>query len=110
MGKALTIIMLATLIGCAATPSSIQPAAVSRVPYATMSCKGLELELTREISNLEGLSGEQQSSRNWDIALNVLLIPGFGALTEDQEDEIAQSKGKIIVMQDEYTMRCTADD
>ena len=109
MGKALTMIMLATLAGCAATPSSIQPAAVSRVSYTTMSCKVLEMELTREISNLEGLSGEQQSSRNWDFALNVLLIPGFGALTDDQEDEIAQSKGKIIVMQDEYTMRCIDD-
>ena len=29
---------------------------------------------------------------------------------EDQEDEIAQSKGKIIVMQDEYTIRCIDDD
>ncbi|MDG2107393.1 MAG: hypothetical protein P8J74_01910 [Woeseiaceae bacterium] len=109
MRNVLTISMLFILGGCAAAPSSIQPASVSRIPYTTMGCKNLEMSLTQEISNLEGLSGEQRSSRNWDIALNLLIIPGFGALTEDQEDEIAQSKGKIIAMQDEFTTRCVED-
>ena len=95
-----------SLASCAATPSSIQPAAVSRVPYATMTCSNLELQMNQEISKLENLTGEQLSARNWDIALNILLIPGFGALTGDQENEIAQSKGRMVVMQDEYSTRC----
>jgi hypothetical protein len=64
------------------------------------------MELDREISNLETLSGEQISSRNWDIALNLLIIPGVGALTGDQEEAIAQSKGRLVVMQDEFGTRC----
>ena len=99
-------ILASMRFSCAASPSSIQPAAVSRIPYTTMPCSNLRLELDREISNLDTLSGEQLSSRNWDIALNLIIIPGIGALTGDQEEEIAQSKGRIVVMQDEYGTRC----
>jgi len=98
--------VLISLIGCAASPSSIQPAAVSRVGYINMSCENLSLQMAQEISNLENLTGEQLSSRNWDIALNILLIPGIGALTGDQEEAIAQSKGRMVVMQDEYATKC----
>jgi len=106
MKTVILTILVVTLASCAATPSSIQPAAVSRIPYTTIPCSNLRLELDREISNLETLSGEQLSSRNWDIALNLLIIPGIGALTGDQEEAIAQSKGRIVVMQDEYGTRC----
>lgn len=98
------------LVGCAAAPSSIQPASVSRIPYTAMACRNVEMLLTQEISNLEGLSGEQRASRNWVLALSLLIIPRIGALTDNQEDEIAQSKGKIIAMQDEFTRRCLDDD
>lgn len=106
MKSAIFALLIITLASCAASPSSIQPAAVSRIPYTTMPCSNLRLELDREISNLETLSGEQLSSRNWDIALNILIIPGLGALTGDQEEAIAQSKGRLVVMQDEYGTRC----
>jgi hypothetical protein len=106
MKSAIFTILFVTLASCAASPSSIQPAAVSRIPDVTMPCSNLKLELDREISSLDTLSGEQLSSRNWDIALNLLIIPGIGALTGDQEDEIAQSKGRLVVMQDEYGTRC----
>ncbi len=72
-----------------------------------MPCENLRMQIDQEISNLETLSGEQIDSRNWDIALNLILIPGVGALTGDQEDAIAQSKGKMVVMQDEYANRCS---
>jgi hypothetical protein len=71
-----------------------------------MSCSNLEMQMNQELSNLETLTGEQLSARNWDIALNLLIIPGLGAVTGDKEDEIAQSKGRMIVMQDEYSTRC----
>lgn len=101
--------ILTFLFSCAASPSSIQPAAVSRAPYVEMSCGNLEMRMDQEVSNLENLTGEQIASRNWDIALNILIIPGLGALTGDQEEAIAQSKGRLVVMQDEYTMRCNED-
>ena len=70
----------------------------------------VEMLLTQEMSNLERLSGEQRASRNWVLALSLLIIPRIDALTDNQEDEIAQSKGKIIAMQDEFTRRCLDDD
>ena len=98
---------MVSLVSCAARPSSIQPAAVSKIPYVNMSCSNLEMQMTQELSKLESLTGEQLSARNWDIALNILILPGLGAATGDSEDEIAQSKGRMIVMQDEYSIRCS---
>ena len=96
---------MVSLVSCAARPSSIQPAAVSKIPYVNMSCSNLEMQMTQELSKLESLTGEQLSARNWDIALNILILPGLGAATGDSEDEIAQSKGRMIVMADEYSTR-----
>jgi len=101
---------LVSLVSCAARPSSIQPAAVSKIPYVNMSCSNLEMQMTQELSKLESLTGEQLSARNWDIALNILILPGLGAATGDSEDEIAQSKGRMIVMADEYSTRCSVQE
>ena len=101
---------MVSLVSCAARPSSIQPAAVSKIPYVNMSCTNLEMQMTQELSKLESLTGEQLSARNWDIALNILILPGLGAATGDSEDEIAQSKGRMIVMQDEYSTRCSVQE
>ena len=76
-------------------------------PYMDISCGALELQMDREADTLEALSGDQLSQRNWDIALNLLIIPGVGAATGDSEELIAQSKGRLVVMQDEYVLRCT---
>ena len=103
-------LVLVSLVSCAARPSSIQPAAVSKIPYVNMSCSNLEMQMTQELSKLESLTGEQLSARNWDIALNILILPGLGAATGDSEDEIAQSKGRMIVMQDEYSTRCSVQE
>ena len=103
-------LVLVSLVSCAARPSSIQPAAVSKIPYVNMTCSNLEMQMTQELSKLESLTGEQLSARNWDIALNILILPGLGAATGDSEDEIAQSKGRMIVMQDEYSTRCSVQE
>ena len=104
-------LVLVSLVSCAARPSSIQPAAVSKIPYVNMSCSNLEMQMTQELSKLESLTGEQLSARNWDIALTILLIaPGLGLATGDSEDELAQSKGRMIVMQDEYSTRCSVQE
>ena len=103
-------LVLVSLVSCATRPSSIQPAAVSKIPYVNMSCSNLEMQLTQELSKLESLTGEQLSARNWDIALNILILPGLGAATGDSEDEIAQSKGRMIVLQDAYSTRCSVQE
>ena len=103
-------LVLVSLVSCAARPSSIQPAAVSKIPYVNMSCSNLEMQMTQELSKLESLTGEQLSARNWDIALNILILPGLGAATGDSEDEIAQSKGRMIVLQDAYSTRCSVQE
>ena len=101
---------MVSLVSCAARPSSIQPAAVSKIPYVNMTCSNLEMQMTQELSKLESLTGEQLSARNWDIALNILILPGLGAATGDSEDEIAQSKGRMIVLQDAYSTRCSVQE
>jgi hypothetical protein len=98
-------IALTVLAGCAATPSSIQATAVSRQGYVNMPCSSLKLQMASEVETLKSLSSAQTSARNWDIALN----PGAGAVTGDSETEIGQSKGRMIVMQDEYASRCEQD-
>ena len=110
MKSIILALVLVSLVSCAARPSSIQPAAVSKIPYVNMSCSNLEMQMTQELSKLESLTGEQLSARNWDIALNILILPGLGAATGDSEDEIAQSKGRMIVMQDEYSTRCSVQE
>ena len=106
MKQIIICLLLVSIVSCATKPSSIQPAAVSKLPYINISCAALELQMNREADILEALSGDQISQRNWDIALNILILPGVGAATGDSEDGIAQSKGRLIVMQDEYVLRC----
>ena len=107
MKKILLPLIILGIVSCAAKPSSIQPAAVSKLPYVNISCKALEVQMNREADNLEALTGDQLSQRNWDIALNILILPGVGAATGDSEELIAQAKGRLIVMQDEYVERCS---
>ena len=110
MKSIILALVLVSLVSCAARPSSIQPAAVSKIPYVNMSCSNLVMQMTQEFSKLESLTGEQLSARAWDIALNILILPGLGAATGDSEDEIAQSKGRMIVLQDAYSTRCSVQE
>ena len=103
-------LVLVSLVSCAARPSSIQPDAVSKIPYVNMSCSNLEMQMTQELSKLESLTGEQLSARNWDISLYIMILPGLGAATGDTEDEIAKSKGRMIVLQDAYSTRCSVQE
>ena len=64
----------------------------------------------RENANLAIVSGEQQQARNMDMALSILIIPGIGALTPDKELEVAQAKGRVLAIQNEYAERCGRED
>ena len=85
---------LAVLSGCASSPTDIAPAMVDTTKYKQMTCEGLLLAAQNEGVNLEQASKDQRSARNWDIALNILIIPGLGAMTGDSEREVAEAKGR----------------
>lgn len=95
-----------SLAGCAAAPGDIAPAMVDTTPYREMTCEGLLLAAENEGVNLELVSRDQRIARNWDIALNWLLLPGIGAATGDSEREVAEAKGRVLAIQNEYGSRC----
>ncbi len=106
MNKLALATAVAMLAGCAAAPADIPPAMVDTTPYQGMTCEGLLLAAQNEGVNLELVSRDQRISRNWDIALNWLLLPGVGALTGDSEREVAEAKGRVLAIQNEYSSRC----
>ena len=99
-------ILAVVLTGCASAPSDIAPAMVDTTKYDGMSCGGLLLAAQNEGVNLAEVSKDQRSARNWDIALNWLIIPGLGAMTGDSELEVAEAKGRVLAIQNEYGERC----
>lgn len=66
---------------CATPPSRIPAAAVPTAKYDGASCEAL----ARELETLGLVERDQRTARNWDIALNWLLLPGIGAATGDSE-------------------------
>lgn len=98
------------LASCAKPPSRIEAAKVSSVAYSKMNCSELLMERDAEISNLETQSGKQINKRSWDIALNLLILPGLSSIKDDSSEAIAQSKGKIIAIQEQIDSRCIKDD
>ena len=111
ISKAIPIISsIAVLAGCAAAPADIAPAMVDTSQYQQMNCEGLLLAAQNEGVNLEQVSRDQRSSRNWDIALNLLIIPGLGAVTGDSEREVAEAKGRVLAIQNEFSSRCGTRD
>jgi len=97
---------LLVLSGCASSPSDISPAMVDTSAYERMTCEGLLMAAKNEGVNLESVSKDQRSARNWDIALNILIIPGLGAMTGDSELQVAEAKGRVLAIQNEYGRRC----
>ncbi|MDP4875986.1 MAG: hypothetical protein NWR26_08125 [Pseudomonadales bacterium] len=102
--------MLAILSGCASAPADIAPAMVDTSGYKKMTCEGLLLAAQNEGINLESVSKDQRSARNMDIALNILLIPGAGALTGDSERGVAEAKGRLLAIQNEFGSRCDGSE
>lgn len=101
-----SIALIATIAGCAASPADIAPAMVDTTQYKTMTCDGLLMAASNEGVNLDQVSRDQRSARNWDIALNLLIIPGLGAVTGDSEIQVAEAKGRVLAIQNEYGSRC----
>ena len=104
------IALIVTFAGCAASPADIAPAMVDTTQYRTMTCDGLLMAASNEGVNLDQVSRDQRSARNWDIALNLLIIPGLGAVTGDSEIQVAEAKGRVLAIQNEYGSRCGKED
>lgn len=102
----LTASLLAIVTGCASAPADIAPAMVDTTAYKSMTCEGLLLAAKNEGVNLESVTKDQRAARNWDIALNILIIPGLGAATGDSERQVAETKGRVLAIQNEYGSRC----
>ena len=108
--KLCIIALIVTFAGCAASPADIAPAMVDTTQYKSMSCDGLLMAASNEGVNLDQVSRDQRSARNWDIALNLLIIPGLGAVTGDSERQVAEAKGRVLAIQNEYGSRCGKED
>lgn len=107
LNKKLLVVYLAVFLsGCATAPADIAPALVDTTIYKNMTCEGLLLAAKNEGVNLESVTKDQRSARNWDIALNILIIPGLGAATGDSERQVAEAKGRVLAIQNEYGGRC----
>ena len=107
MKKVLFIVLAGVLFNsCATHPADIPPAMVPTAEYEEMSCTVLTATHAEQTQLLSDLSRSQRSSRNWDIALNILVIPGLGALTGDVETDIANVKGALVAIRNEMTKRC----
>ncbi len=100
-------ILAATLLsaGCATKPELIPAIPVSQARYSDMSCEQLRLELDLVTQRLNILSERQRANRTRDGWLNVLVLPGLGAATPNQEGTIAQAKGEMEAIQREH-VRC----
>ncbi len=103
---AFAFLALSAVAACAAPPSRIQPAAVPTAQYESASCEALAAALSTEEETLALVSRDQRNARAWDTAFNWLLIPGLGALTPDSEEEVAESKGRVLAIQNEMLSRC----
>lgn len=105
MKNTLAATMVALFIGCAAAPEDIAPAMVDTTQYQNLNCESLLLAKEYEEAILDEVSEDQQTSRNWDMLLNMIVL-GAGVLTGDSEYEVAETKGRIIAIQNEYGTRC----
>ena len=91
-----TVLALSFLVAaCAAQPESIPASSVSPHLYEGLTCAELETELRFAYERRDALYKRQKGNRTRDGLLNVLVLPGLGAIAPDHEQEIAEIKGRI---------------
>ena len=100
-----TILIAVLGAGCAATPESIPSGPVSPLLYENLSCEEIDLEMRFVLEKRDALYKRQRGNRTRDTWLNILVLPGVGAATSNQEGEIAEVKGKLEQLEREKA-RC----
>ena len=104
----LSIALLALCVaGCAAKPNAIPPTSISSAPYANMSCGELNVELKIATAQRDAFINKQKGNRTRDILLNALYW-GSGPTTTDHEEEVANSKGKVLMIEGTVANKCTS--
>ena len=94
------------ITSCAARPDEIPAASVSAAPYSDLSCDQLKSELRIAIDQRDAYVKKQKGNRTRDILLNSLVLVGSGAITSDHEDEVANSKGKVLMLEGMIDAKC----
>ena len=98
------------IAGCAAHPRTIAPTIMSAEPYRALSCGQLRAKLAEAEVDQAQWEQNQKNDRVWDGVLNVLVIPGLGAVTPDNSKQVADAKGVVVALQREIERRCLADE
>ena len=99
----------AVLAGCATHPKNVEPA---RLPISTaklvqsLDCPELRAELERTRIEHDAFWNKQKGNRTRDGLLNVLVVPGIGAATQDHEGELSRAKGMVLLLEQEVAKRC----
>ena len=111
MNKSVFVSLVAVLhTGCAAKPELIAAIPVSSARYSDMTCAELVTEMEIVANRLAVLSERQRAARTRDGWLNVLVLPGLGAATPNQEGAIGQTKGEQDAIQREHASRCSGNE
>jgi len=104
--SATVIALLLTSNGCATLPKDIPPAEVASIRYRAFACNDLHAELKLAIVERDSHIREQNDARSRDIWSNLFFFPGSGAINNDHDHEVAESKGKVIAIERELEDRC----
>lgn len=104
----LFLVVLATVLvtSCAASPDAIPAASVSTAPYNDLTCDQLKNELRIAVDQRDAYVKRQKGNRTRDILLNSLVLVGSGAITSDHEEEVANSKGKVLMLEGMIESKC----
>ncbi|MCE2407560.1 MAG: hypothetical protein J4G19_08675 [Pseudomonadales bacterium] len=93
--SATVIALLLTSNGCATS-----------IRYRAFACNDLHAELKLAIVERDSHIREQNDARSRDIWSNLFFFPGSGAINNDHDHEVAESKGKVIAIERELEDRC----
>ena len=102
----IAILSFLLVVSCASHPSDIPAAAISAVPYQSLTCDQLSVELANSQNNLNEASKRQKRKRNMDGWSNALLIPGVMSIAKDSSEAVAQFKGEVQTITREISRRC----
>lgn len=93
------IAVVIALAGCAASPESIEPVAVSSSAYSGASCRVVASERSRADAALSDLYVKQRETAELDAGGVLMLgLPVGSMYGGDVEPEIAALKGQIEAM------------
>ena len=89
------VTMFLTIAGCATQPHKVAPLPVSTLDYLDLPCEQLTREPRPARNEVAIYTEKQDCMRNRHIALNVLLLAGFGAISSDHEECLGTAKGSV---------------